>query len=117
MTVARGSTTGHSAGHSWHSHFLYLLTDAGGAANGKLVRTAVADARAGRGRAAWADVFPYDAAKYLTGLTCFEGALVVEGRQGGLSQIWVAPMPPLPPLPQMAGPTPATATVQDTEDA
>ncbi|WP_304457955.1 S9 family peptidase [Alicyclobacillus sendaiensis] len=34
------------------------------------------------------ELFPYDGARYLTGVHPFREAVVIEGREGGLSQIW-----------------------------
>eukprot|EP00462_Mataza_sp_D1_P020413 CAMPEP_0175147498 /NCGR_PEP_ID=MMETSP0087-20121206/16029_1 /TAXON_ID=136419 /ORGANISM="Unknown Unknown, Strain D1" /LENGTH=766 /DNA_ID=CAMNT_0016432701 /DNA_START=52 /DNA_END=2352 /DNA_ORIENTATION=- len=43
------------------------------------------------GAADWEDVFPYDPAVKTDSVTCFEKYLVVSGREGGFTRVWVAP--------------------------
>lgn len=37
----------------------------------------------------WTAVFKYDAATQLKGITCFRSHVVLNGRKGGFSQLWV----------------------------
>jgi hypothetical protein len=37
----------------------------------------------------WTAVFKYDPATQLKGITCFASAVVLHGRKGGFSQLWV----------------------------
>ena len=66
----------------WQGDFLVLTND--GAENFQLLRQAQSDATA-----APAPLLPYDPDVYLQFVHPFAEALVLEGRQGGLRQIWV----------------------------
>ena len=69
-------------------HF-YIVTNADGCKNRKLVRAPVG----APGRDGWEDVMPYDPAVYITDVDCFAGHVVVSGREGGFTGIWVLDVP------------------------
>lgn len=68
-------------------HWL-ALTNQGGASEFRLVRLPK------RQGVTWADaqdVLPHDPQRYLTGMHLFAGHLLVAGREGGLTRLWVLP--------------------------
>ncbi|MDA8346598.1 MAG: S9 family peptidase [Thermaerobacter sp.] len=67
----------------WGDDFLILTNE--DAENFRLMACPVTDPR----HEAWRSLIPYDPAIYLQGIHPFAGALIVAGRQDGLSQLWV----------------------------
>jgi len=73
-------------------HWL-ALTNQGGASEFRLVRLPKLFPSGGDG-VSWADaedVLPHDPQRYLTGMHLFAGHLLVSGREGGLTRLWVLP--------------------------
>ncbi|UBV41613.1 S9 family peptidase [Deinococcus taeanensis] len=71
-------------------HWL-ALTNQGGASEFRLVRL---NKRPDGQPLAWADaaeVLPYTLARYLTGMRLFSGHLLLAGREGGFTRLWVLP--------------------------
>jgi oligopeptidase B len=68
----------HQGAHFW------IVTNLGGAKNQKLMRAPVATP----GRAHWAEVLPYEPRRMLEVVHCFAGAVVLEGREGGMTAVW-----------------------------
>ncbi|RLN83336.1 hypothetical protein BBJ28_00023355 [Nothophytophthora sp. Chile5] len=66
------------------SHF-YIVTNKDKATNFKLMMTPVTSPSP----AHWVDVFPYDESIKVDDVDCFKDFMVMEGRQGGYSQIWI----------------------------
>ncbi|KAG5189638.1 hypothetical protein JKP88DRAFT_347625 [Tribonema minus] len=62
-----------------------IITNADGCKNSKLVRCPL-DAMGAKN---WREVQPYDPARKLDALLCFEKHLLLTGRQGGLKQMWI----------------------------
>lgn len=71
---------------SHHKDSFFIVTNRN-ATNFKLVSTAVTQP----GVEHWKDVFPYNEQVKTDNVVCFQNHLVIEGRQGGFTQIWVAP--------------------------
>ncbi|WP_135229479.1 S9 family peptidase [Deinococcus fonticola] len=68
-------------------HWL-LLTNAGGASEFKLMRL---PKRAGATLADAVEVLPYDENRHLTGFHLFKNHLLLSGREGGFTRLWVLP--------------------------
>lgn len=68
-----------------HGEHFYIVTNADGAKNQKLMRAPVASPE----KQNWEDVLPYDAAVNIEDVDCFENHLVISGREGGFSAVWV----------------------------
>ncbi|CAM9993833.1 unnamed protein product [Ascophyllum nodosum] len=71
----------------WGSDF-YIVTNIDGCKNSKLVRTPISSP----GSENWTDVIPYDPLVCLRRIQCFENHIVLSGREGGLSQLWIRDM-------------------------
>jgi oligopeptidase B len=65
----------------------FILTNAGGAENFKLMAAPVASP----GKANWRPVVGHDDGRLLSGVNAFKDHLVLTGREFGLPQIWVRP--------------------------
>eukprot|EP00899_Mesostigma_viride_P011615 jgi/Mesvir1/20454/Mv12349-RA.2 len=68
-----------------HGKFFYIVTNQDNAVNLKLMRTNVATPSCKH----WTDVFPYDAGVKIDDVDCFKDHMVIYGRQGGFTQMWV----------------------------
>ncbi len=68
----------------WGEWF-YIVTNADGAKNQKLMKTPVSEPS----KANWRQIQPYDAETTFEDLSCFQSKIVVEGRQGGFSCMWL----------------------------
>eukprot|EP00953_Heterococcus_sp_UTEX-ZZ885_P006781 4133-Heterococcus_DN1.PRE.1 len=73
----------YSAEH--HGDHFYIVTNADGARESKLVRCPLSATTKDH----WEDVQPYDPTRKIDGILCFENHLLLTGRQGGLNQMWV----------------------------
>ena len=71
-------------------HWL-LLTNAGGASEFKLVKLPKGE---GVTLEQGEDVLPYDENRYLTGFHLFKNHLLLSGREGGFTRLWVLPRTP-----------------------
>ena len=86
--------------HVSHLDDAFLVrTNADGAKNFKVVATPVG----ATGRAHWRDVLPYDEAVNVKGVSCFARHVVVSGREGGNTRLWVMDLPPSASSPRAAG--------------
>eukprot|EP00516_Mucochytrium_quahogii_P002095 CAMPEP_0203749022 /NCGR_PEP_ID=MMETSP0098-20131031/3725_1 /ASSEMBLY_ACC=CAM_ASM_000208 /TAXON_ID=96639 /ORGANISM=" , Strain NY0313808BC1" /LENGTH=709 /DNA_ID=CAMNT_0050637951 /DNA_START=1683 /DNA_END=3812 /DNA_ORIENTATION=- len=65
--------------------YFYIVTNADGAINQKLVRTEIAKP----GKANWQNIADYDENISIEDTLCLKDNIVVEGRQGGFSGLWV----------------------------
>lgn len=63
----------------------YIVTNKDKATNFKLMSTPVASPSAEH----WTNVFPYDESIKVDDIDCFQHFMVLSGRQGGFSQIWI----------------------------
>ncbi|KAL3662449.1 hypothetical protein V7S43_012307 [Phytophthora oleae] len=63
----------------------YIVTNKDKATNFKLMRTPIASPSPEN----WVDVFPYDENVKVDDIDCFKDFMVMEGRQGGYSQLWI----------------------------
>ncbi|KAG7388280.1 hypothetical protein PHYPSEUDO_012806 [Phytophthora pseudosyringae] len=63
----------------------YIVTNKDKATNFKLMRTPVSSPSPKH----WVDVFPYDENIKVDDIDCFKNFMVMEGRQGGYSQLWI----------------------------
>ncbi|KAG2519631.1 hypothetical protein BBI17_009448 [Phytophthora kernoviae] len=63
----------------------YIVTNKDKATNFKLMKTPVASPSPEH----WEDVFPYDESIKVDDIDCFKNFMVMEGRQGGYSQLWI----------------------------
>lgn len=69
---------------------LLIWTNKDGAINNRLMRVSVESALAGTGVAeAWAEVLPYNPAIRIENLVALANGVAFEGREGGLTRIWV----------------------------
>lgn len=71
-----------------HGDHFYIVTNADGATNFKLMQTRISSP----GQANWTPVMPYDAAKKIDGVDCFAGHVVIFGRERGFTQMWIQRM-------------------------
>ncbi|CAH0476766.1 unnamed protein product [Peronospora belbahrii] len=63
----------------------YIVTNKDNATNFKLMRAPVTSPSPEQ----WVDVFPYDKSVKVDSIDCFKDFMVMEGRQGGYSQLWI----------------------------
>ncbi|CAH0484551.1 unnamed protein product [Peronospora farinosa] len=63
----------------------YIVTNKDKATNFKLMRAPVTSPSPEH----WVDVFPYDESVKVDGIDCFKDFMVMFGRQGGYSQLWI----------------------------
>ncbi|TDH73266.1 hypothetical protein CCR75_009159 [Bremia lactucae] len=63
----------------------FIVTNKDNASNFKLMRTPVSMPSSEH----WVDVFPYDESIKVDDIDCFKDFMVMEGRQGGYSQLWI----------------------------
>ncbi|GBG29308.1 Prolyl endopeptidase [Hondaea fermentalgiana] len=85
MTLVHARTDGlrYSLDHCGDK--FYIVTNADGAKNQKLMSAPVEDPR----RENWTDVIPYDPDVNIEDTTAFANHLIVEGREGGFTAIWL----------------------------
>ena len=76
--------------HDGGSGFL-VWTNKDGAIDGKLMRAPIVNPATEN----WEEVIPYDAAKKIADVTVFKNHVVIEGREGGLTQLWLLDKDPL----------------------
>lgn len=68
-----------------YQNALYVVTNRDGATNFKIVTTTLEKP----GPENWKDVFPYDPKIKFDGFSAFKDFAILEGREGGFSQLWI----------------------------
>lgn len=76
---------GHIYSVDHHNSSFYIVTNRDKATNFKVMRTPVSKPSPEH----WVDVFPYDESVKVDDVDCFKNFMVMTGRQGGYSQIWI----------------------------
>lgn len=84
LVRARQAGVMYSVRHA-RGNMFYVVTNAGGATNFKLMRTTV------EGCDQWEDLIPYDEKRKIDGVAPFANFAVVAGRLNGYSEMWMLP--------------------------
>jgi len=79
---------GHRYDVNHHGDYFYILTNRDGGLNNRLMRTPIT----ATAQSNWQEIRPYSNTQKLDYLQCFRGHMVIQGRAGGVRQIWVVDM-------------------------